>query len=354
MNSRLLAGLAIVAASALLVTGLSTTTALDVAGDGERIDRVRDLVGTGVASVANVVDEEPAIGYGMNGFYASDVESRSGADLAYGQIWVGKWVDKRGRLADFEDRVAQVREAGQTPVVEWWYFGDQISTKAVTKGLPDGRSVKKWHELGPQVAQAACRGAEGDLVFVIETEFNKGGVDTMESFDGELAKHVRLVKEACPTAVVAIGFGLWRSDEWARFDRAAAEADAIGLQLMRSLAKDSRAEYETGPASAVAGARKLADLFGKPILLHDVALSSYGKGGQKLQASALADLLDRREELQEAGVTMILYRSVRDTPSMAKGNYYGVGEAHWGLWTKSGVAKPAYDVWVDAIADVGL
>lgn len=374
MKPRLAAAFALVAAVATLVTAVSSSTAVHGAEDGSTNSTleiiahamfngsvgVADTASAAVAETSDAIGEavggkaERKMAYGMNGFYASDVEKRSGADLQYGQVWAGRWIDKPGALPGFRDRVATVHEAGHTPVVEWWYFGDQISVKAVTQGLPDGRSVARWHELGPKVAKAACEGAKGDLVFVVETEFNKGGVDKLESFDGELAKHVQLVKKACPSATVAIGFGEWRSENWARFDRAAAASDAVGFQLMRSLAKDTRSDYESAPERAVFTAQKLQELFEKPILLHDVALSSYGKDGRGLQADTLERLLDEREALADAGVEMILYRSVRDTPSMAKNNYYGDGEAHWGLWTTTGGEKPAYRVWVGALVDVQL
>lgn len=353
MNRRLLVGLTVLAATAILAVATTTSVALHVSGDGETatpVDRMVDatLEAAHAASQAATTRDGPAprIAYGMNGFYAGDVAERSDVDLDYGQVWVGSWVARPGRLADFESRVAQVKDEGLVPVVEWWYFGDQISVRAVTTGLPDGRNLARWHDLGPKVAKAACDGADGKLVFVVETEFNKGGVAGREAFDGELAKHVKAVKAACPTATVAIGFGLWSMHDWHRFDRAAAAADAVGFQLMRSLAKDTRAEYREAPALAVEGARKIEDLFGKPILLHDVALSSFGTDGRKLQAETLDALLDRRDALADAGVTLLLYRSVRDTPSMAKNNYYGAGEAHWGLWTTTGVEKPAYAVWV--------
>ena len=72
-----------------------------------------------------------------------------------------------------------------------------------------------------------------ETIVVLETEFNKQGIETYEPFDAYLAEVVEIFHRQGNVKVV-IGFGNWAPQHWSRFDRAVGEAGIGGTQLLQS------------------------------------------------------------------------------------------------------------------------
>ncbi|HLE47070.1 MAG TPA: hypothetical protein VI818_02140, partial [Candidatus Thermoplasmatota archaeon] len=133
---------------------------------------------------------------------------------------------------------------------------------------------------------------------------------------------------------------------WGSFDQAAGAADEVSLQTMRASTRNTLESYLGAAKSLLDGVRELQDLFGKPIIVSDLALSTYG-GPRFLaaQAEVLAEIRLRETELAQAGVYAIVYRSVMDADRAPHG-YFGEGERHFGLvWSHNKTAKPALQAW---------
>lgn len=282
---------------------------------------------------------------------------RKGLALSYGTFWVGSWTQKQGwRHAENELRTARAHNV--TPVINWWYWGDDISPRCVTNGCYDARQrVQKnretWYRMSDELSQLIARTmGQRETLVVLETEFNKGGIETYEPFDQELVAVTQILRSRGNVKVV-LGFGNWGRRHWATFDRAAAAADLIGTQLLRSSVRD-HAVYDGAVDTLIEGARFVQKLFHKPSLVVDLAISSYPTSSYEArQARVASDLRARLPELKAAGVRGILYRSITDDPTFDTSNYHGVAERHWGLLRADGSEKPAFSQFAAAVRAEG-
>src|SRR5436190_14725835 len=59
-----------------------------------------------------------------------------GVDLSYGTFWVGSWTQRYG-WGDADSQLKTAKSQGITPVVNWWYWGDDISPSFVEDGGTD-------------------------------------------------------------------------------------------------------------------------------------------------------------------------------------------------------------------------
>jgi hypothetical protein len=195
---------------------------------------------------------------------------------------------------------------------------------------------------------AHLRTALGDrpALVLVETEFNKNDVATYEPMDGYLVDVIAAVRATAPSARIVLALGNWNAGTWATWDRAAAASDALGVQALSALTRNTPDHAARLFDDTLNAARRLQELFGKPIVVQDVAVASYPEpDALPLQEAALQRFADGLPQLKDAGVEAILYRSLRDVPNMPIENYYGEGEKHFGLAWPSGALKPAGRVW---------
>ena len=291
----------------------------------------------------------PRLALGMDVPSLAYLHERGGA-ADFGAIWAGAWLQDGG-WDDFEALLDEAARRNATPVIHFWYWGDSIGPACVSDGCWDALhgqplSVDGWRAL---TAELAMRVEGRGAIVVLESEFNKNGIDSpayAPRFDALLVEQMRVLQAA--GARVATGFGAWAPESWPLFAGAVAQADLVSLQAMRATTRDTEASYRGVVDATVEHAATLRELSGKPVLLSDVALSSHGEGHEALQAETLAALLDASPRLVDAGVVGLVYRAVRDDPAMSLENYFGLAEQHWGFVRADGSAKPALDVWLDA------
>lgn len=281
-----------------------------------------------------------------------------GVEMNFGVFWTGAWTQKYG-WGYAEDNLEAARRKGITPVVHWWYWGDDISPACVERGCEDTRQgVWKdratWYRMTRELAgtiRETMRGAE--TIVIVETEFNKGGIEGYEPFDGYLLDQIVELRRV-PGVKVVVGFGNWGLNNWPRFNRAAAAADYVGTQLLRSSVRDA-ATYQQAVDTLVSGAAHLRNTFRKPSLVIDLALSSYPSATYEAhQAAVVTELFARLGELKSLGVTGIVWRAMADDPAFDTSNYHGVAERHWGFIRADGSAKPALRPFIDGIRREGL
>lgn len=275
----------------------------------------------------------------------------AGATPQLTSYWVGPWMAQHG-WAGLDNALRGSVEMGTTPVIYWYYWGDSITPACVENGC-DGRTKQQWVDMTATLVQKLRDFMGGrDVIVVLENEFNKGGItDTWyaPTFDGYLEARTNELK-AVPGVRVALGYGSWGEDQWGRFPRAIAASDMIGFQLMRASTRDSESTYRGAPdkiAQVLAHIQTLGT--GKRALLYDVALSSYPEPAWRpVQTETLDSILGRRAEYAAAGLDGLVYRELRDNPSMGTWNYFGVAEQYWGFWEQGGAHKPSWDVWLRA------
>jgi hypothetical protein len=148
-----------------------------------------------------------------------------------------------------------------------------------------------------------------------------------------------------------LALGNWNRAAWGTWDRAAAASNATGVQAITASTRDTPQTRDGIAQETLDGARELRRLFGKPVLVQDLAIASYpDAAGARSQAEALRLLLACLAPLKAAGVVAILYRSFLDAAGMDTANYFGEAERHFGLARTALDLKPAALTWAEAVA----
>jgi hypothetical protein len=277
-----------------------------------------------------------------------------GLPMTYGSMWAGSWNQKSG-WGGIESQLKSAKANGLVPVIQWWYWGDDISPKAVENGCWDARQgVRKdksaWYRLSSELADLIIRvmGPGSPALVVIEPEFNKNGIESYEPFDGLLSEEVKIFHRQ-GNIKAGIGFGNWNHEQWSRFSDAVAKSDFVGTQLLQSSIRDAGTYLKTVD-TLINGARDLHGKFNKPCLIVDLALSSYPQSQYEArQAAVIKELFARLSELKSAGVRGVIWRQLADDPKFDTSNYHGMAERFWGLLKADGTPKAAFEPFVRGI-----
>lgn len=297
-----------------------------------------------------VQGQSPALpGLGMDQGSVKGLQD-AGAPPVYGSYWVGHWMAVHG-WGGLDNALASAKATGVTPVIYWYYWGDSITPSCVENGC-DGKSMAAWVSMTDTLASKVRQHMGGTpVIIVLENEFNKGGVTDAwyaPKFDAYLEARAKTLK-GVPGVHVSLGYGSWGEDAWGRFPRAIAASDSIGFQIMRASTRDSEASYRGSDDKIASVLNHIKSISGKSAFLYDVALSSYPDATYRtIQAETLASILDRRAEYAQDGLVGIVYRELRDNPSMGTHNYFGIAEQYWGFRDTGNNPKPAWDVWMKA------
>ena len=286
-----------------------------------------------------------AVALGMSYGTAADLTA-AGAPPTFQSFWVGSWTLTSGWGA-LDTMVKSTVASGGTPLVYWYYWGDSITPSCVENGC-SGKSRAQWDAATQTLADHLRADANGaPVIVVLENEFNKNGIDAASyapTFDAYLGAKAATLK-AVPGVRLTLGLGAWGEANWGNFPKAIAASDTLGFQLMRASTKDSTTSYANAP-DKIAAELAVIQKLGKPALLYDLALSSYPDATwADLQAKTLGAITARLPEYGSNGLQGIIYRELKDNPSMSPANYYGYAEQHWGLRDSSGNDKPALASW---------
>lgn len=311
--------------------------------------RASDLVRIGVFAALSALVSSSAIAQVpvQFGFDAKSVHRARGLGMpvAYGSTWAGAWNQKWG-WKGIEDDLRAAKAAGAIPIVQWWYWGDDISPSCVENGCEDRyHGVRKdkatWSRMSNELADLIVRvgGAHSQALVVIETEFNKNGIESYEPFDGYLAEQAAIFHKR--GLKVVVGFGNWGQSHWKNFDRAVAAADLLGTMALQSSVRDA-STYLSGADQLIGAAQYFQRTFAKRTFV-DFAFSSYPEPSYELyQDTVIRDIFRRMEELRAAGVQGMVWRMLSDDPAFDTTNYHGMAERHFGLLHADGSPKPAF------------
>lgn len=296
------------------------------------------------------------------GFDVASVQAAraQGMPIAYGSIWAGAW-NQRWGWGGIEDQLNTAKATGVTPVIQWWYWGDDITPACVENGCYDARQgVQKdkatWTRMSNELADLIVRvmGPGSATIVVIEAEFNKSGIENYEPFDGYLAQHAAIFRGR--NLKVGLEFGNWGRSLWTNFDRAVAASDVLGAMALLSSLRDA-STYQTATDMLLDAARYYQTTFGKPVFITDFALSSYPEPTyETLQDIEVAEVFARMPEFRAAGVQGLIWRMLKDDPTFDTSNYHGIAERHWGLLRADGSRKAAFSTFLNgmlASADEG-
>lgn len=286
--------------------------------------------------------------FGLDG---PSIAKAQAAGLApdYGTVWIGHWTEHWG-WKDADIAFAQLRDAGVAPAVQLYYWGDDIHSRCFTEGC-NGKTMQGWSALATALGQhLQATFGDGHALVILETEFNKDQVKNDETLDAALAMRAQEIRQGAPNATVVLGLGNWYPQAWGTWDQAAAASDAIGLQALAGSTRDGDDRVRGLAALTLDGVQTARAMWSKPIVVHDVAVSSYPEATHAtVQQEALQGFADAVPALHDAGVEAILYRSFVDVPTVPLDEHYGEAERHWGLAYSDGTLKPAGLAWAAAM-----
>lgn len=288
----------------------------------------------------------PPLRFGLD---AGSLEQQNRLGLApdYEVLWVGAWTLHHG-WGDTDKQLDQLRSQNRTPAIQFYYWGDDMAPGCLVSGCA-GKTTAGWARLGDELGAHLTTHLHGAPALVLlESEFNKGNVATLEPLDALMAERAAALHAAYPAAQVVLSFGNWNPTAWSTWDRAAAAADMTGLQAITAATRDPDAKALALPGATLEGAKTLQALFGKPVVVQDLAVSSYGPTGATTQEKVLGDFASCLGALRQAGVVAVLYRGLADSTTMDTKNYFGEAERHFGL-LRDGEKKAGGTAWIQAM-----
>lgn len=274
----------------------------------------------------------------------------TGVKPDYATLWVGRWNNEQGWRGT-DKTLASLAQQNITPFIHLYYWGDDIHPDCFSVGC-NGKDIVGWQRLTQDLVWHMWEHLQGaNVTVVLESEFNKHQVKDNEDLDWYLSQRAQELKAGYPATTVVLGLGNWYPKAWPTWDRAAAASDAIGIQAMAGSTRDGEDKQRALFESTLQGLADVKALYDKPLIVHDVAVSSYPEPyNLDDQEEALQEFAEGFGKLRDAGVEVVVYRSLLDVPDMATNNHYGEAERHWGLaWAGSGELKPAGEVWIEAV-----
>lgn len=277
-----------------------------------------------------------ALSWGVDSTGIADVKA-SGATPQLGQTWVGTWMKTSG-WSGYENALRSMKSQGITPVVMWYYWGDKISVDIVTNG-GSGMTKGEWDSMAGEMASRGNAIMGGSPWYVVlEPEFNKNGISSWETFDGYLQNQANIIKGKASGAKIVVGFGSWGG--WDIYDRAVGASHMTGFQILRGSTRDSVAISEGAADQMISTATTLKARFGKPVLVFDYGIATYG-GWEGVQERSLRNVMAKLPQIEAAGVSGIVWRYTRDN-TLSSG-YFGPAESTWGAKYSGGGNKLGWD-----------
>lgn len=263
--------------------------------------------------------------------------------------WENEWVHK-------ED-IARLHRDGVTPVFLLYFFGSENSTM-------DARRLRwDWYEYLARVASYVA--GRQPVMLVIEPEINdegayeKGGTPMMywPELQEMLIEGIYVLRALAPNAMVGLCFGDFGDQPLeANFGEAVAYTDFVAFQEMRASTRNP-AEDPSGFAlfrQALDTTGRLHRAFDKPVILAYLAVSTWGQdnatGWQMVQAGAIRSFMQGFPELQQEGLTGLLYFQLFDDP--AHQGYFMEAEKHFGLMDENGEPKPAWWIFQQGVTEI--
>ncbi|RMH76881.1 MAG: hypothetical protein D6681_21235 [Calditrichaeota bacterium] len=257
--------------------------------------------------------------------------------------WITRNTDWRWETPQ---RLQACLRAGYTPVIAFWYFGDNIRPEFVQQHREEYFRVIE-EQLIPLIRDLP------EVWILLEPEFNKNGMLKWKGWDTVAVEAIRRIHRGAPGARVGLAIGDWGDYEVQplkeNIAQAAATSDFIGMVEMMSYV-DVQNSFDPGwePVERIHRfAAYLQQAFGKPLLVAYMALSTAG-GWEQQQARIIRRFFSEIPYLMHWGVMGACFFSLFDDPEHE--GWFSSAERHFGLLTAEGQPKPGAAAWQEGEA----
>jgi len=260
---------------------------------------------------------------------------------------VSMWVTRNWREDWYPEKEVNSRlvKKGYIPIFIFYWFADDISPSFVKKHKKEYfQTLKRF--------SAYLKKIKGTKIVVLNPEFNENGISNSREFDLLQINSILLIKKENSDVLVGIcpgDFGnysvIWDEKNWKTYkpsmQYSAKIADFIAFQEMRALRKNSPKEILNTPLRALAFATYLHKTYKKPTFLAYLAISTYGKNGEKNQKKVMQEFKELLPLFQSCADLMglNLFHFI-DIPGH-KG-YFGKAEEFFGIKKADGEPEPAF------------
>ena len=257
-------------------------------------------------------------------------------------IWITKdWEEDWYSVKSMQRKII---DKGYVPQFIFYWFADEINPKYVQENKKAYfKTLKKF--------LTYLQKLDGQKIVVLNPEYNMDGTESWEPMNELFLKSYRILRED-PQVIVGpcVGdFGNYRyvnePEEWKLFDkslyRAAKEADFIAFQEMRALTRNSKKDILRTATRAYHFSKYLHKKYKKPTLLSYVAISSYGRDGEMIQADVYRGFV-KYLPLMKKESKLLLFGTFHYFDYPGHVGYFKEAEEFFGLLNKDGKKKPAF------------
>ena len=260
---------------------------------------------------------------------------------------VSMWINKEWQ-EDWYDAVTTQKEIinkGYTPMFIFYWFADEISPAYVKKNEKAYfKTLKRFTKYLQKL--------KGQKIVVLNPEYNMAKTGEWKPMNDIFLKSYKILRDGDPQVIVGpcVGdFGdydyISEPNEWKLFDpslhQAAKKADFIAFQEMRGLTRNSESDILKTAHRAYSFSKYLHKKYKKPTLLAYVAISSYGKNGEKIQAKAYKNFVKYLPKMHNEGKLM-LFGTFHYFDYPGHVGYFKEAEEFFGVLRKDGSEKPAF------------
>ena len=258
-------------------------------------------------------------------------------------IWITK--DWQEDWYSVEDTQKELINKGYTPVYMFYWFADEISPQFVKKNKTNYfKALKKFTK--------HLKKLNGQKIVILNPEYNMFGCEKWDGMNDIFLKSFNILRED-PQVLVGpcVGdFGNYKytnePKEWILFDkslhRAAKKADFIAFQEMRAQTRNSKADMLKTADRALNLSKYLYTKYQKPTILAYLAISSYGKNGEEIQAKIYKKFIKNLPNMQrEAKLMFFGTFHYFDYPGHV--GYFKKAEEFFGVLRKDGSKKLSYE-----------
>jgi len=258
-------------------------------------------------------------------------------------IWITK--DWQEDWYDVKTTQKEIIDKGYTPMFIFYWFADEINPKYVKKNEQAYfKTLKKFTKYLQKL--------NGQKIVVLNPEYNMAKTGQWEPMNDIFLKSYKILRDGDPQVIVGpcVGdFGdydyIAEPNEWKLFDkslhRAAKKADFIAFQEMRALTRNSKSHMLKTAHRAYEFSKYLHKKYKKPTLLSYVAISSYGKNGEKIQAKAYKNFVKYLPKMHNEGKLM-LFGTFHYFDYPGHVGYFKKAEEFFGVLRKDGSEKPSF------------
>lgn len=222
-------------------------------------------------------------------------------------------------------------ESGHLPIFIIYWFADEISVEYIHKHKGEYftylRRIREYLDT-----------IDGKKVIVLNPEYNEHGVEGWTEYNQLLLESKKILDKGDVIIGPCVGdFGDYSRNSdvknWKKFDpslnKAMASFDFIAFQEMRSLTKNKPSDIASLPQRIEHFSEYLHSVYSKPVFLAYLALSTWGKDAELIQAEVLQKLSTRQLVLQSKGLMGINFFHLVDVPNHV--GYFEEGEKYFGL-----------------------